>query len=437
VCSSDLANLAKGGVVKVFDRQSEELLLNDCGSIGQLQDGQVVTSQWIDPHYTCRADEHGFEVVGNLNTVPSNKLFNPLKNIVFRSMLVALGWNTHFSHMLKGNIRKVLMLGRRPIPVRFRRSLHLDEQGITLHDQIQTDGQTRFTALSLGDEFFVRYVPQSRYFQSQELGISGWQAEPQHLDALNQGTQLERVTQLKDGKEHMTTTTNEQRTAAVDHGVYDIAYYHGRQQKRQLIYRLQRRTDEVAGALQNHTDGPLQTIIDVGTADSLMLESLQKRFETTRFIGIDMSFALLQARQIAEITKVQGNAQILPVHSGVGDAIIATAIIEHLPDPALMLRECAHILRPGGLLIITTPDPFLEHVSSLIGLLKDAGHHYTFTLDTLQTLIRENGFEVVEARKFMFSPVGFPAEKMIEKILRTLHLDLVMANQFVVARRGS
>jgi ubiquinone/menaquinone biosynthesis C-methylase UbiE len=337
--------------------------------------------------------------------------------------------------MLKGNIRKMLMLGRRPIPVRFRRSLNLDDQGITLHDYIQTDGQTRFTALSLGDEFFVRYVPQSRYFQSQELGIQGWQAEPQHLTALNQGTQLERVTQLKDGKEHMTTTTNEQSTATVDHGVYDIAYYHGRQQKRQLIYRLQRRTDEVADALQNHTDGPLQTIIDVGTADSLMLESLRKRFATTRFVGIDMSFALLQARQIAEITKVQGNAQILPVHSGVGDAIIATAIIEHLPEPALMLRECARILRPGGLLIITTPDPFLEHISSLIGLLKDAGHHYTFTLDTLQTLIRENGFEVVEARKFMFSPIGFPAEKMIEKILITLHLDLVMANQFVVARR--
>ena len=107
-------------MVKVFERYSGRMLLNDCGLIGRLEDGRVVTSQWVDPDYECQADDKGWEVSGYLHVVPSNKLFTPFKNLLFRTALVVLGWSPRFSHLLKGNIRKALMLGRRPIPVRFR-----------------------------------------------------------------------------------------------------------------------------------------------------------------------------------------------------------------------------------------------------------------------------------------------------------------------------
>ena len=94
------------------------------------------------------------------------------------------------------------------------------------------------------------------------------------------------------------------------------------------------------------------------------------------------------------------------------------------------------MLRPGGLLVLTTPDPLMERISSAIGLLKEAGHHHTFNLKELGRLVRASGFQVLEARKFMFSPIGFPAEKTIERILGPLGLSLVMANQLLVARRG-
>jgi hypothetical protein len=51
-------------------------------------------------------------------------------------------------------------------------------------------------------------------------------------------------------------------------------------------------------------------------------------------------------------------------------------------------------------------------------------------------MARENGYTVLEQTKFMFSPVGFPAEKTIEKIFGPFGLRLVMANQLLVARRG-
>ena len=39
------------------------------------------------------------------------------------------------------------------------------------------------------------------------------------------------------------------------------------------------------------------------------------------------------------------------------------------------------------------------------------------------------------AQKFMLSPIGMPLETLAEKMVRKLHLDFMMANQFVVARK--
>ncbi len=193
-----MANLAKGGVVKIFDRQSGRLVLNDCGVIGRLADDRVVTSQWIDPDYEIETDEEGWKVSGSLHVVPSNKLFTPFRHILFRSALVALGWFPPFSHMLKGFIRKTLMLGQRPVSARFTRYIELYEEEITLRDELRVDGNGKFTALSIGDEFFVRYVPQSRYFQKQELNLGGYLLPRRALDHVNDGGALSiarRITQ--------------------------------------------------------------------------------------------------------------------------------------------------------------------------------------------------------------------------------------------------
>ena len=185
-----IANLAKGGVVKVFDRQDGRLLLNDCGWIGRLKDGPVVTSQWIDPNYQCRANDNGWEVSGHLHAVPSNKLFTPFKNILFRSALVALGWVPAFSHLLKGRIRKTLILGQRDVPVCFRRRLMIDDEGVELTSELRLEKNIEFESLSAGDEFFVRYVPQSRYFQEQELEASGFDMNVQALAGLHHAREL-------------------------------------------------------------------------------------------------------------------------------------------------------------------------------------------------------------------------------------------------------
>jgi hypothetical protein len=191
-----IANLAKGGVIKAFDKKSGELIYNDCGIIGKLTNGKTITSQWIDVTYEINANENGWKVKGHFNVVPSNKLFTPLKNIIFRTILLLTGWHSGLAHLIKGQIRRSLILGQRHIPVSFIRQVEIGKK-ITVYNRIKIyEKKFKFTSLSIGDEFFVRYVPQSRYFQSQELGINGWKASGEDIEKLNRDQLLEKTFEI-------------------------------------------------------------------------------------------------------------------------------------------------------------------------------------------------------------------------------------------------
>jgi hypothetical protein len=110
-------------------------------------------------------------------------------------------------------------------------------------------------------------------------------------------------------------------------------------------------------------------------------------------------------------------------------------VIEHLHHPLAMLRGCYRVLRPGGICIITTPDPFFERLAAWIGHLPDEQHAQTFNLAFLKTMLKGVGFEVVEAGKFMLSPVGFPLERRVEWMFKRVGIGGVLLNQIVAGRR--
>jgi len=216
---------------------------------------------------------------------------------------------------------------------------------------------------------------------------------------------------------------------------YDLNYHKGRKHSRQLRYRLDCRTKEVQQAIINYSIRNPQLIVDIGTADGLMPNKLHPIFPNSKFIGLDLSFELLKTNKSMYLDKVQADAESIPLADNIADVIIATAIIEHVPNPELFVRECKRVLKPTGIIVISTPDPFLEFISSKIGLLKETGHQYTFTLAQLNKLIQKNGFTIIQEKKFMFSPIGFPGEKWIEHLLRFCHLNAIMANQLIVASK--
>lgn len=83
------------------------------------------------------------------------------------------------------------------------------------------------------------------------------------------------------------------------------------------------------------------------------------------------------------------------------DAITMSHTIEHLFDPEKTLAECMRILKPGGRLVITTPN--VEGVAAMLfGRFwrgwEPPRHLHLFSVKTLQNILLKTGFDISEIR---------------------------------------
>jgi len=220
-------------------------------------------------------------------------------------------------------------------------------------------------------------------------------------------------------------------------GVYDLEYAFLRNSKKSLKYRLWRRTHEVLGAIEQFAIKPAGNILDLGTAEGRMLDVVSRKHPLSRCIGIEYNIELVEygKKQFPHLFLVQGDIDNLSFKSESFDVVIATAVIEHVPHPDNVIQEVKRVLNRSGIIIITSPDPFWEHLAKIVGHLKDVRHYEVMNIKRLYRLINRNGFSVVKVQKFMLSPIGLPLEFPIEKAIRMARLNFLLANQLVVGKK--
>ncbi len=80
-------------------------------------------------------------------------------------------------------------------------------------------------------------------------------------------------------------------------------------------------------------------------------------------VGVDISAeAVAHARQVYGIDARTGNAEAIPLADGSVDYVVSFETIEHVPHPEAFLKECVRVLRPGGTLVISTPNLSRYHL---------------------------------------------------------------------------
>jgi len=72
-------------------------------------------------------------------------------------------------------------------------------------------------------------------------------------------------------------------------------------------------------------------------------------------VGVDLSLEALRYARRHPARYVAADAARLPFDR-VFDTVVSFETIEHVPDPGRFVAECARVLRPGGLFIVSTPN---------------------------------------------------------------------------------
>ena len=142
-----------------------------------------------------------------------------------------------------------------------------------------------------------------------------------------------------------------------------------------------------------HEHAEIGKILDVGCATGFFLEVAKN--EGWDVYGVELSkFAANLARKKLGASIFNGFLEDSNFDNDFFDIITLFDLLEHVPSPHSFLSEVHRILKPGGKLLIVTPD--MGSLSSTImgkkwSHYKDE-HLYYFSRETIKLMLQKNGF---------------------------------------------
>ena len=133
----------------------------------------------------------------------------------------------------------------------------------------------------------------------------------------------------------------------------------------------------VRQAVQSHAHEVHGWLLDIGCGGQPYCGLLR---HVERYIALDLF--------CNHEVDVCGDGLALPFSDTVFDSVLCSEVLEHVPEPCVLMREVWRVLKPGGVLLLIAPQTW--------GLHAEPYDFYRYTKYGLQYLAEKAGLEVVE-----------------------------------------
>lgn len=162
-----------------------------------------------------------------------------------------------------------------------------------------------------------------------------------------------------------------------------------------------------------------KTVLDIGCGGGILAESMARKGATVT--GIDLSE---KALKVADLHSLEAgitiryeliSAEDLAMREpATFDVVTCMEMLEHVPDPAAVVRACAALVKPGGQVFFSTlnrnPKSYLFAIIGaeyLLRLLPKGTHDYRkfITPAELSNFARQNGLDVEKLKGLSYNPM--------------------------------
>lgn len=174
------------------------------------------------------------------------------------------------------------------------------------------------------------------------------------------------------------------------------------------------------GWIQSFASLRNQTVLDIGCGGGILADSMARQGATVT--GIDLSSKALRIAQLhaleaqtPNVTYEEISAEAMAARQPASfDVVTCMEMLEHVPDPASVVRACAQLAKPGAWVFFSTlnrnPMAFFQAIVGaeyVLGLLPKGTHEYAKMLrpSELALFCREAGLEVHRSCGLGYNPL--------------------------------
>ena len=121
-----------------------------------------------------------------------------------------------------------------------------------------------------------------------------------------------------------------------------------------------RRHEAVYAAVPGFVPGSSTVVVDAGSGEGYGASLLAQAFPSAAVLGVDYDSAscahAVAAHAGPRTAYTRGLVTALPVATGVADVVVSLQVVEHIWNPDGYVRELARVCRPGGVVVLSTPN---------------------------------------------------------------------------------
>lgn len=161
-------------------------------------------------------------------------------------------------------------------------------------------------------------------------------------------------------------------------------------------------------------------VLDVGCGGGILSDAMARK--GAQVIGIDLAAKALRVAQLHALEAGTPNVQYREISAeamaeqepGSFDAVTCMEMLEHVPDPASVVRACSRLVKPGGWVFISTinrnPKSFLFAIVGaeyVLNLLPRGTHEYMKFIrpSEMAAYCRAAGLDAVASRGMEYNPL--------------------------------
>lgn len=192
---------------------------------------------------------------------------------------------------------------------------------------------------------------------------------------------------------------------------------------------------------------PCDAFLDAGCGDGRYLAAVaHSDGRPARIVGTDISERILETARAAaapvEPELVRANVEALPFADASFDVVLCAQVVEHLLDPQAGLEELARVLRPDGVLVLTTDNErnVVTRALHLGRMQKQRGFdfpHRDYRAIELRGLVEAAGLHVLRCETFRFFAPVRSAQRLLNALDARLPAHGVGDILAVVARKDA